>query len=104
VEKERLEGLVREKRHADKLKNSLADLNADISAKQVEYEDTLKRHREITLSNKRFLDQATHFREIYVKAENAQRQKERLEENLREALSSVIEVEGMYDFFLETVI
>ena len=32
VEKERLEGLAREKRHADKLKKSMADLTANIAA------------------------------------------------------------------------
>ncbi|KZV65287.1 hypothetical protein PENSPDRAFT_655878 [Peniophora sp. CONT] len=93
VEKERLEGLAREKRHADKLRSNAADLTANIASKQVELDETQRKHAEITLSNKRFLDQATHFREIYIRAESAAKNKDKLEEDLKEALSTIKEVD-----------
>lgn len=94
VEKERLEGLAREKRHADKLRSNAADLTANIASKQVELDETQRKHAEITLSNKRFLDQATHFREIYIRAESAAKNKDKLEDDLKEALSTIKEVDG----------
>ncbi|KAI0030422.1 hypothetical protein K488DRAFT_87770 [Vararia minispora EC-137] len=97
VEKERLEGLVREKRHADRLESSLADLISRIAAKEVEFEETQKRHQEVVMSNKRFLEQASRFREIYMRTETAQRQKDRLEEELREVLVTVQELEDTDD-------
>ncbi|CAK5270168.1 unnamed protein product [Mycena citricolor] len=42
AEKERLEGLSREKAHSDKLKTRVADLNKVIADKELEYEDTKK--------------------------------------------------------------
>jgi hypothetical protein len=46
------------------------------------------------MANKRFLEQATHFREIYMRAETAHKQKERLEEELRDAIANVTELKG----------
>ena len=94
VEKERLEGIAREKRHADKLRSNAADLTASIASKQVELDETQRKHAEITLSNKRFVDQASHFREIYIRAETAAKNKDKLEEDLKEALSTIKEVDG----------
>ena len=89
AEKANLESLAKEKKHADTKKKTMADLTSEIAAKEIEYEETQKLHQAVRLSNKRFVEQATHFREIYMKAENAQKQKLKLEEDLQEILSTV---------------
>jgi len=89
-----LESLGREKAHAEKLKKNIADLRSNIAAKETEYLDLQQRFEDITMSNKRFVEQASHFREIYIRAENAHKQKTRLEEELREILTTVRELDG----------
>ena len=65
ADKERLEGLKREKSHADKLKSRISDLRSNIAVKETEHEKIEAEYEELVLSNDRFYQSATKFREIY---------------------------------------
>lgn len=95
AEKERLVGLAREKSHADKLKARISDLNSTIAAKEVDYEETKKQYETIVEANQKFYDHATKFRELYIKIENLQELKKRLEADLNDAKLNLQEVTGM---------
>ncbi|KAG1766114.1 P-loop containing nucleoside triphosphate hydrolase protein [Suillus placidus] len=92
ADKERLESLAKEKTHADKLRGRISDLNATITGKQFQYEETKKRYEELVKNNARFYESATQFRELYVKVENLQQKKEHYRQELSEAKESVQEV------------
>lgn len=94
ADKERLESLAKEKTHADKLRGRISDLNATITGKQLQYEETKKRYEELVKNNARFYESATQFRELYVKVENLQQKKEHYRQELSEAKESVQEVGG----------
>lgn len=94
ADKERLESLAKEKAHADKLRGRIGDLNATITGKQMQYEDTKKQYEELVKNNARFYESATQFRELYVKVENLQQKKEHYRQELSEAKESVQEVGG----------
>ncbi|KAJ7675825.1 AAA domain-containing protein [Mycena polygramma] len=85
TEKERLDGLSREKTHADKLKARIADLNQTIAAKEVEHDETKKAYDALVVSNQKFYEYATHFREVYLRVENAQESMARVQTDLDEA-------------------
>ncbi|KAJ7095861.1 hypothetical protein B0H15DRAFT_827394 [Mycena belliarum] len=97
AEKERLDGLFREKSHADKLKARIADLNQAIAAKEVEHDETKKAYDEIVISNQKFYDYATRFRELYVKVQNRQENIANLKLDLEEARESLQEIPGTDD-------
>lgn len=94
ADKERLESLAKEKAHADKLRGRISDLNATITGKQLQYEETKKQYEELVKNNARFYESATQFRELYVKVENLQQKKEHYRQELLEAKESVQEVGG----------
>lgn len=94
AEKERLESLSREKSHADKLRNRITDLSAEIATKEIEFEDTKKQYDAIVLANAQFYDHSTKFREMFVKIENLMEQKKRYEKELEEGRVNVPEIKG----------
>ncbi|KAJ7784558.1 hypothetical protein B0H16DRAFT_1492970 [Mycena metata] len=94
TEKERLDGLAREKSHADKLKARIADLNQAIAAKEVEHDETKKAYDELVVSNQKFYDYATHFREVYIRVENASANMARIQVDLNEAKVNLQEIPG----------
>ena len=95
TDKERLQSLLLEKGHADKLKGRIADLTATIAAKEVESEETKKEYERLMAANQKFYEQATKFREIFTKVESLQNQKVRLQADLEEARENMAEVEGV---------
>ncbi|KIK01859.1 hypothetical protein K443DRAFT_678003 [Laccaria amethystina LaAM-08-1] len=97
TEKERLIGLSREKSHADKLKGRIADVNTAIAGKEVEYDETKQQYDEQVEANQKFYDYATKFRESYIKIENLQETKLRMENDLNEAKLSLTEIPGTDD-------
>jgi DNA repair protein RAD50 len=97
ADKERLESLSREKAHADKLKNRIADLRSTIANKELEYEEAKKQYEALVVANQLFYDRATKFRDIYMKLETLQEQKTRYVSELEEARGVVQELEGMLD-------
>lgn len=94
AEKERLVGLAREKSHSDKLKERISDLSSTIATKEVEYEETKKEYESLVEANQKFYDYATKFRELYIKIENLQEKKSRLQADLDEANLNLQEVVG----------
>ena len=94
AERERLDSLSKEKSHADKLNKRVTDMNATISAKEIEYEEIKKEYDQLVLANQRFYDQATKFREMYVKLEGLQERKLRYQEDLDNAKENLQAVEG----------
>ncbi|KAF8645183.1 hypothetical protein AX16_008010 [Volvariella volvacea WC 439] len=94
AERERLIGLSREKSRADQLRKDITELNNQIAAKEAEHEEVKKEHDALAESNRRFYEQATKFREIYVKVESLDARKQKLEEELAEAKQNVKEIPG----------
>ncbi|KAK7048369.1 DNA repair protein rad50 [Favolaschia claudopus] len=94
TEKERLDGLSREKAHADKLKARVADTNQTIAAKQVEHDETKKNYDELVISNQKFIEYATHFREVYIRIENAQANMAKVQADLDDARMNLQEMPG----------
>ncbi|KAF9463040.1 hypothetical protein BDZ94DRAFT_1362864 [Collybia nuda] len=94
AEKERLVGLSREKSHADKLRARISELNSTIASKEVDYEETKKQYETVVEANQKFYDHATKFRELYIKIENLQDLKKRLESDLNDAKLNLQEVTG----------
>lgn len=94
AEKERLESLSKEKAHADRLKSRLSDLTANIASKEIEYDQTKKEYEQLVLANKKFYDYATQFRELYLKIENLEQNRDRYNSELEAAKENVREVEG----------
>ncbi|KAJ7505318.1 AAA domain-containing protein [Mycena galericulata] len=97
TEKERLEGLLREKTHADKLKARIADLNQIIAAKEVEHDETKKAYDELVISNQKFYEYATHFREVYLRVENREESIAKIQLDLDEARATLQEIHGTDD-------
>lgn len=94
VEKERLESLSKEKSHADKLSKRVAELSAQIAAKQAEYEEKKMEYQDVVIANARFKDQATHFRSVYMKLENLEEKRTTLDAELTEMKTTLKEVPG----------
>lgn len=99
AERERLDSLSKEKSHADKLNKRVSDMNANISAKEIEYEEIKKEYDQLVLANQRFYDQATKFREMYVKLEGLQERKLRYQEDLDSAKENLQAVEGRHKIY-----
>lgn len=94
AEKERLESLALQKANADKLKARISDLNAVISGKEVEYEERKQEYEALVISNQKFYEYASKFRELYMKIESLQEKKTRYEEELAQARENFQEVVG----------
>lgn len=95
TERERLESLAREKGHADKLRTQTSDMNAAIAKKEVEYQEAKKLYEALARSNRKFEEGATKFREIYVKVESLEKERQKYQEELAELRPNVQEIPGM---------
>lgn len=96
AEKERLESLSREKAHADKLRARISELSNTIHAKEIAYEETKKEYDEVVDANNKYHQQATRFREIYIKVENLEETQKILKEDLANTRINVPEIKGTY--------
>lgn len=95
TEQERLESLSREKAHSDKLVKRVSDLNSIITAKELEYEEVKSEYDQLVQANKKFYEQGTKFREMYLKLEGLQEKKTRYEEDLANAKENLQVVSGL---------
>ena len=95
TEQERLESLSREKAHSDKLVKRVSDLNSTITAKELEYEEVKREYDQLVQANKKFYEQSTKFREMYLKLESLQDKKTRYEEDLANAKENLQVVSGL---------
>jgi DNA repair protein RAD50 len=98
AEKERLLSLSREKAHSDKLKERIANHNAQIAAKEVEYEDSKQEYDSVAESNRKFYEYNTKFREIFVAVEKLEGQKTTMKSTLAELTSKLQEIPGIKVF------
>jgi DNA repair protein RAD50 len=94
AEKERLLSLSREKSHSDKLKDRLANLNAQIAAKEVEYEESKQEYDSVAEANRKFYEYNTKFREIFVAVSTLEGQKATMKSTLAELASKLQEIPG----------
>lgn len=95
AEQERLESLSREKAHSDKHVKRISDLNSTITAKELDYEEVKREYDELVQANKKFYEQGTKFREMYLKLESLQEKKSRHEEDLASAKENLQIVSGL---------
>jgi len=95
TDQERLESLSREKAHSDKLVKRVSDLNSTITAKELEYEEVKREYDQLVQANKKFYEQSTKFREMYLKLESLQEKKIRYEEDLANAKENLQVVPGL---------
>ncbi|KAF8195567.1 AAA domain-containing protein [Pholiota molesta] len=75
AEKERLLSLSREKAHADKLKDRINEFKSMLAAKEVECEDSKQQYDALAEQNRKFYDQFSRFREIYLVVEKLEEKK-----------------------------
>ncbi|KAK2465331.1 hypothetical protein APHAL10511_002685 [Amanita phalloides] len=94
AEKERLVGLSREKAHADKLKNRVAELKSTIAAKEVDYEQAKNQHDGLAEANRKFYEYSSRFREIYVKVASLEEKEQRLRNDRDEAMLNLAKIAG----------
>ncbi|KAJ4491459.1 hypothetical protein C8J55DRAFT_421658 [Lentinula edodes] len=94
TEKERLEGLAKEKGHADKLRARISELKNTIHAKEITYEETKRDYDEVVVANAKYYEYASRFREIYIKIENLQEKQKTLQADLDETRVNVPEIVG----------
>jgi DNA repair protein RAD50 len=85
---------LREKNHADKLKKRVADMNAVIAAKDMEYHELKEKAEALAIQNKDFYERATKFRDIYRQYEAAQARKQQLEADRRDISDSLDIIAG----------
>lgn len=95
AEQERLESLSREKAHSDKLVKRISDLNSTITAKELEYEEVKHEYDQLVQANRKFYEQSTKFREMYMRLESLQEKKTRYEEDLANAKENLQVVSGL---------
>jgi DNA repair protein RAD50 len=94
AEKERLEGLQREKAIADKLKGRIVDANSSLSTKEVEYNATVADHEQLVHKNSKFYELSHKFREVYQKVESLEKERERYKKERASAEDSMQEIPG----------
>ncbi|KAJ4482060.1 hypothetical protein J3R30DRAFT_3286505 [Lentinula aciculospora] len=94
AEKERLEGLAKEKGHADKLRARISELKNTIHAKEITYEETKRDYDEVTVANAKYYEYASRFREIYIKIETLQEKQKTMQADLDETRVNVPEIAG----------
>ena len=94
MDKERLEGALREKHHADKLKKRISDLNATVAAKVLEYDDLKTKAEILAIQNKEFYERATKFRDTFRQFEVAETRHKQLENDRREVTENLDILDG----------
>lgn len=96
MDKERLEGALREKHHADKLKKRISDLNATVAAKVLDYEELKNRAEALALENKEFYEKAVKFRDIFRQVEAAEARLSQLQTDRRDISDNLDILEGSF--------
>ena len=94
AEKERLEGLSREKGHADKLRARISDLTSLIASKEVEYDEMKEEYQHLVVTNQKFFDSASSFREVFARAEELDKEMKRYQEELDSTRETLRELPG----------
>ncbi|KAJ7459863.1 hypothetical protein FB451DRAFT_1182155 [Mycena latifolia] len=79
---------------AEKEQSRIADLNQTIAAKEVEHDETKKAYDEIVISNQKFYDYATRFRELYLRVQNRQENIANIKRELEESRENLQEIPG----------
>ena len=95
AEKERLQSLLTEKSHADKLRDRISQCNSDIGSLQLQHEEAQKEYQSLALANQKFYESATKFREIYLKVDGLIATKKRYQEDLDSARENLQEIDGL---------
>lgn len=95
ADSERLEGLVREKAHADKLKSRIGEMNSLIASLTTEYDDLRAAYEQQVRSNQLLNDTGSKFREIYIKVDQLNQRKEQHKEELSLARENLQEIQGI---------
>ncbi|KAH9854720.1 hypothetical protein C2E23DRAFT_726150 [Lenzites betulinus] len=93
AESANLEGLVREKAHADKLKSRIGEMNGLINTLTTEYDELRAAYEQQVRSNQLLNDTGSKFREIYIKVEQLNSRKEQHKEELSLARENLQEIE-----------
>jgi DNA repair protein RAD50 len=100
AEKERLESLQREKAHADKLKTRISDVNASITEKEVDYEAKVAEYNELAISNKKFYELGSKFRDIYQKIDTLEEKIKRFKKEKSETEENLQYIEGELSYII----
>jgi DNA repair protein RAD50 len=69
-------------------------MNAAIVKKEVEYQEAKKMYEVLARSNRKFEEGATKFREIYIKVESLEKERQKYQEELAELRPNVQEIPG----------
>ena len=69
-------------------------MNAVIAAKEVEHEETKKAYNSLVQANLKFLEYSSKFREMYVRVDDLEKAKLRLEADLADAKLNLQEIDG----------
>ncbi|THU87035.1 hypothetical protein K435DRAFT_867671 [Dendrothele bispora CBS 962.96] len=85
AEKAQLEGLAREKAHADKLRSRITELNATIASKEIEYDERKREYDTVVEANARLYEWSTTFRELFTKVAGLEDKKKDYQADLAEA-------------------
>ncbi|KAK7469247.1 DNA repair protein rad50 [Stygiomarasmius scandens] len=94
AEKTRLEGLAKEKAHADKLRSRITDLTSTIASKEIEYDEVKSQYDVVVERNRRLYDYSAQFREIYSTVGSLEQKKEGHKQDLAEAKLNLQPIEG----------
>jgi DNA repair protein RAD50 len=78
VDKERLEGLSREKARADQTKDRISNLSASISRKEIERDKYKEDQKHVDEANRNLNELASKFRQVYQEVEIQTQKKNRL--------------------------
>lgn len=98
AEKERLQALLTEKSHADKLRDRISQLNTEIGSIELRHETAKQEYDRLALANQKFYESATKFREIYLKVDGLMATKKRYQEDLDSARENLQEINGICAF------
>ncbi|KAI0771249.1 hypothetical protein BD413DRAFT_604552 [Trametes elegans] len=94
AETERLQSLLREKEHADKLKTRIGEMNTLIASLTSEYEQLRAAYDQQVRSNQHLNETGSKFREIYMKVDQLNQRKEQYKEELNLARENLQEITG----------
>ncbi|KAF4617143.1 hypothetical protein D9613_005936 [Agrocybe pediades] len=94
AEKERLMSLLREKAHADKLKDRIAEMKSLIDSKEVEYEESKQKYDALVESNRKFYESYSKFREMYLTVKKLEESKAKTAAHMDEVKANCRPIPG----------
>lgn len=97
VDKERYSALATDKGRAEKLQASIDKIKANIEKKEAHYNDLDAKIASLAEDNKKFYEQAVHYKEILNEYATLSRQKENREEMVEDLLQGMEEITGVTD-------